>query len=55
MVILTSIESETLQVLFNISQIYNLSIFVNTADIYIIVQRTRFLRIPKHTMTAHVY
>ena len=37
MVVLTPIERETLQVLLHISQMLNVSIFGNTADIYAIV------------------
>jgi hypothetical protein len=55
MVILTLIEKETLKVCFTYSQMLNISTFGNTADIYVIVQSTKFLRIPKHRMTAHVY
>ena len=38
MVILTSIERETLQVFIHISQMLNVSTFGNTADIYAILQ-----------------
>jgi hypothetical protein len=40
---------------FYTSQFLNISTLGNTADIYAIVQRTRFLHIPKHRMSAHVY
>jgi hypothetical protein len=55
MVVLTPIERKTLQGFLCITQMLNISTFGNTADIYVIVQRTRFLLIPKHKMTAHVY
>jgi hypothetical protein len=55
MIIITPIEREIFPHFLCVSQMLNVSIFGNMADIYSIVQRTRFLRVSKHRMTAHVY